>query len=111
MESGPKFAQPVAETPQEEKEETLRKFHIRKLQEPHIQSFFKYLRSEPHLWDQVLARYERRDDFLSLVTDIENGTTDRLESVDDTEKIRRLAPLWSAIATVPEATNWSTYIF
>jgi len=73
--------------------------HVRKLQNPYFKAFFKLIRSTPHLWDQFNERYKRRDSLVHVAHDL--NASDDEDSGGDHNAIRRLAPLWSAAATIP----------
>jgi hypothetical protein len=88
----------------EENKELRRKFHVRQLKTPAMQAYFKFLRRTPHLWDQVLARYENRDKFNQVAHEV-TAEAD-VSTVTDDERIQHLVPLWSAAATVPEANAY-----
>ena len=86
---------------QESDSEVRRQFHIEKLRE--LRPFFQVARSKPHLWDQVVARHQKRDDFMRFTEDAarEDDYLDTGE-LNSENRIRMLVPLLSAAATVPE---------
>lgn len=81
--------------------ESRKQFHIRKLQEPYINAFFRLMTREPHLADQLQMRYERRREFENFahILDAPSDRNDQMKR----DAIRRLAPFWSTVATHPEA--------
>ena len=82
--------------------EILRRYRLEKLRAPFFSAFFKYLRSVPNLWDQIAARFEKVKEFQHVANGLENLDDETVIS-DTRDRVKLLAPFWSAVATIPEA--------